>query len=61
MVVLPCGLDGQGLPFGLQLVGRYGQDLTLLAIAEALESALSESKSLRRPLPNLASLASHAN
>jgi amidase len=60
VVVVPCGLDRQGLPFGLQLVGRYGQDLTLLAIAEALESALSESKSLRRPLPDLASLASHA-
>ncbi|HMB75635.1 MAG TPA: amidase family protein [Kiloniellaceae bacterium] len=56
VAVLPCGLDAQGMPFGLQLVGRYGQDLALLAIAEALEAALAATD-YRRPLPDLAALA----
>jgi Asp-tRNA(Asn)/Glu-tRNA(Gln) amidotransferase A subunit family amidase len=56
VVVIPCGLDEQGLPFGLQLVGRYGEDLALLAIAEALETALAETD-YRRFAPDLAALA----
>jgi Asp-tRNA(Asn)/Glu-tRNA(Gln) amidotransferase A subunit family amidase len=39
---LPAGLSGASLPMGLQVVGRYGQDETLLAWAEALEGALLE-------------------
>jgi amidase len=34
-VVLPCGLDRQGLPIGLQLVARRWADSRLLAIASA--------------------------
>lgn len=37
---LPVGLSPQGLPVGLQLVGRIGEDLRVLAAAERLESAL---------------------
>ncbi len=38
---LPIGLDEDGLPVGLQLVGRRGRDEELLAIARQLEAALS--------------------
>ncbi len=42
VLVLPCGLDEAGLPFGLQLVGRYGRDAELLRLGLALEAALAE-------------------
>lgn len=35
---LPCGLDRQGLPIGLQIVGRWRDDLTVLRAAAAFES-----------------------
>ncbi|MER5950812.1 amidase family protein [Streptomyces sp. NPDC001904] len=38
---LPVGLTPAGLPVGLQLVGRIGEDLRVLATAERLESALA--------------------
>lgn len=37
---LPCGLDDQGLPVGLHLVGPRYRDRDLLAVALLLESAL---------------------
>ena len=36
MVVIPAGLDGNGVPFGLQLMGPRWADERLLAIAEAI-------------------------
>ena len=36
MVVIPAGVDSQGLPFGLQILGRRWDDERLLAIAEFL-------------------------
>lgn len=41
MLVLPCGLDEEGLPFGLQIVGRNGKDAELLSLGLALEAALA--------------------
>ncbi len=38
---LPIGLDADGLPVGLQLVGRTGRDEDLLSVARQLEAALS--------------------
>lgn len=38
---LPCGFDRQGLPIGLQLVGRPFQEAQLLAAAHAYEQAHS--------------------
>jgi amidase len=35
-VVTPCGLDRQGLPIGLQLVGGRWSESRLLGIAAAL-------------------------
>jgi Asp-tRNA(Asn)/Glu-tRNA(Gln) amidotransferase A subunit family amidase len=57
VVVLPCGLDATGTPFGLQLVGRHGADAELLGIAAALEAHLAGVEECRRPLPDLERLA----
>lgn len=37
---LPCGLDSNGLPVGLQLVGARYKDMTVLSAARVLEDAL---------------------
>ena len=52
-IVLPCGLDHAGMPFGLQLVGRRGEDAGLLEIALALETYLAGLPECRRPMPSL--------
>jgi len=36
MIVVPAGVDQQGLPFGLQILGKRWDDEHLLAIAEAV-------------------------
>jgi amidase len=36
MIVIPAGIDGQGLPFGLQVLGRRWDDERLLATAKLL-------------------------
>jgi aspartyl-tRNA(Asn)/glutamyl-tRNA(Gln) amidotransferase subunit A len=36
---LPCGLDGNGMPVGLQLVARPFADGLLLRVADAFERA----------------------
>ena len=38
---LPVGLDAAGMPFGLQMIGRPGEDASLLSAAAALEAALA--------------------
>ena len=38
-VSMPCGRTAEGLPIGLQLVGRRGQDVALLELAHAYERA----------------------
>ena len=45
---VPCGFDSQGLPVGLQIVGRWRDDETVLRAAAAFESI--------RPWPRLAPL-----
>ncbi len=39
-ISIPCGIDGDGLPFGLQLIARRGQDRTLLRAAQQIEAML---------------------
>ena len=39
-IALPCGFDRSGLPIGLQLVGRAGQESDLIAAAWAIEQLL---------------------
>jgi aspartyl-tRNA(Asn)/glutamyl-tRNA(Gln) amidotransferase subunit A len=36
---VPCGFDRDGLPIGLQMVGRWRDDLTVLRAAAAFEAA----------------------
>jgi aspartyl-tRNA(Asn)/glutamyl-tRNA(Gln) amidotransferase subunit A len=36
---LPCGLHSDGLPVGIQLIGRLGDDARLIAVAAAFERA----------------------
>ena len=56
VVVLPCGRDHRGLPFGIQIVGRCQDDATLLRIAGALERHMAGRAEMSRPVPELASL-----
>jgi aspartyl-tRNA(Asn)/glutamyl-tRNA(Gln) amidotransferase subunit A len=40
-ISIPCGLDGQGLPVGFQLMGKLLDEATVLRAAHALEEALA--------------------
>ncbi len=53
---LPVGLDRNGLPFGLQIVGPRGGDAKVLAVAAALERLLAGDPRTARPVPDLARL-----
>jgi len=46
-ISLNCGFDAAGLPIGLQLVGRFRDETTLLHAAALLEASLG--LSARRP------------
>ncbi|MGY8707736.1 amidase [Bradyrhizobium sp. 18BD] len=39
-ISIPCGTDERGLPFGLQIIARRGQDRTLLSAARHIEAQL---------------------
>jgi amidase len=53
---LPVGLDRNGMPFGLQVVGPRGGDALVLRVAAELEALLAGDKRTARPIPNLAAL-----
>ncbi len=55
---LPVGLDRNGMPFGLQIVGPRGGDALVLAVAAALEAHLAGDPRTARPVPDLRGLAS---
>jgi amidase len=52
-LALPCGVDHAGMPFGLQLIGRFRADAALLGMARAMEQAFDGINELRRPRPAL--------
>lgn len=56
VVALPCGLDDQRTPFGIQVVGPMYSDHRLLSIASGLESSFSQNPTLMRPEPDFESL-----
>ncbi|MEQ8396038.1 amidase family protein [Thalassobaculum sp.] len=56
-IALPCGVDDHGMPFGLQVVGRFGGDIELLDASEAMERAFAGVSGLGRPIPDAALLA----
>lgn len=45
-ISVPCGLNREGLPIGLQIVGRHGEDAAVLIAARAFETA--------KPFPRIA-------
>ena len=53
---LPVGLDRNGMPFGLQIVGPRGGDALVLRVAAALEELLAGDPRTARPVPNIAAL-----
>lgn len=53
---MPCGLDHQGMPFGLQVVGGFRRDAYLIACASALERAFAADPALNRPRPDMQKL-----
>lgn len=55
-ISLPCGVDSKGMPFGLQVVGRFRGDRALLAASRAMEQAFALSAGLQRPKPNFSKL-----
>ena len=53
---LPAGLDPQGTPFGLQVVGPRFSDHGLLETGKALEALLASHPETARPLPDIKKL-----
>lgn len=56
--VLPCGVDADGMPFGIQVLGPPGGDRRVLEVAAALEAVLAQDPLTARPLPDIPVLAS---
>jgi Asp-tRNA(Asn)/Glu-tRNA(Gln) amidotransferase A subunit family amidase len=52
VTALPCGLDPQGTPFGVQVVGPMYQDHRSLSVASALEAIFATDPDTARPVPN---------
>jgi amidase len=53
VATIPAGRGPDGLPFGLQLIGRYRDDIRLLRIALTLEAVLGGQPGFGRVLPAL--------
>lgn len=53
---LPCGRDELGMPFGLQMVGRFRGEAALLAAAQQVEQLFATDAALAMPEPDLAAL-----
>jgi Asp-tRNA(Asn)/Glu-tRNA(Gln) amidotransferase A subunit family amidase len=56
-IALPCGTDHKGMPFGLQVIGRFRGDAALLDAAQAMEAAFAGIVGLGRPVPDVSQLA----
>jgi amidase len=52
VAAIPCGLDHNGMPFGIQVVGPNGSDALVLEVAHALEQVLAQNKETARPVPD---------
>ncbi|UHL63864.1 amidase [Paralcaligenes sp. KSB-10] len=53
---LPCGVDHAGMPFGLQVVGKFRRDAFVLGASRAMEKAFAGHDELRRPVPDTSRL-----
>jgi len=38
-ISLPCGFDGEGMPIGLQIIGKHFDEATILRVADTYERA----------------------
>ncbi len=56
-ISIPCGVDAEGLPFGLQIVGPRHKDAQVLRVAMALEDLFARHPATARPVPDIAWLA----
>ena len=56
-VVIPCGIDHLGMPFGIQILSAPGNDRLVIETAKSLESVLASHTETRRPIPDLGMLA----
>ncbi|MDD9878758.1 MAG: amidase family protein [Magnetovibrio sp.] len=56
VIAIPCGTDHLGLPFGVQVVGKWRGDHQLLSAAAALEAALAGIPSCAVAPPDLEKL-----
>jgi len=57
-VSLPVGVDRNGMPFGLQIVGPRGGDAFVLSVAAELEACLAGDERTARPVPDIRRLKS---
>lgn len=55
-LALPCGVDSHGMPFGLQVLGRFRGDRDTLAAGQAMEAAFAADARLARPRPEVGRL-----
>ena len=49
---VPCGFNPQGLPMGMQLIGKPRGDLAVLALGLAYEEAIGDWLSVRPAVPS---------
>jgi Asp-tRNA(Asn)/Glu-tRNA(Gln) amidotransferase A subunit family amidase len=59
-VVVPCGKGSDGLPFGIQIIGRLHHDAFLADVAVTLEALFEQDDELRRPRPDFGRLEEQA-
>jgi len=52
VLALPCGLDEQGTPFGIQVIGQMYADHKLLSAGASIERFFGTHSELARPIPN---------
>ncbi|MCA0997197.1 amidase [Alloyangia pacifica] len=56
-ITIPCGTDANGMPFGLQIIGKRHDDLGVLAVAAELEAVIAGLSDLAPRGPDIAALA----
>jgi hypothetical protein len=57
LISIPYAGDENGMPFGLQMTGRFRGNVELLDAAEVIEVAFTRISGLERPRPDLGQLA----
>ena len=55
-VVIPCGVDNVGMPFGIQILSAPGNDRLVIETAKALETVLAQHQETCRACPDISKL-----